>query len=859
MNQTQRSKPGHARPPSSAADIQRLQATIKQLEHSERLQRALFDIANTTASGLDMQSLLKRLHGIIAQLMYAENFFIALHNPLRQTLRFIYFADTRDGQYYSPNQVFTTQELANTITLRLIRHGQPMRGQSDAIASSLGLHPRQRVGTPSTDFMGVPMLRNGEVLGLLAVQSYEPGQSYTAADQDVLAFVAEHVLNAVERKLGHEALEHRVAERTRELALANAQLKEQIQERERAAHLQTTLYRIAALSHNQDTQENFYRNIHAAVGELLNATNFVIALVSEDGKNLEFPYYVDHSGTLLSARPMSKGMSEYAIRRAETLLLDNHQIDLLIAQGEVDASTYGAPASSWLGAPLLGPHGVMGVVVVQSYQPDMHYTPQDADLLTFVSYQIASTLQRRLQDEALQALNAQLEQRVLERTQELRKQINVREQAQRQLRHQVMHDPLTGLPNRLYLRNHLDQALARQHIDPTQGFALLYLDVDRFKLFNDNLGHLTGDAVLKAVAERLAGCVRSPDILGRLAGDEFAILLNNCPRAETASRVAQRIQTRMEAAIRADDRLLHVSISIGIAMSTPDYQTVDQLLHDADTALYQAKLTGRQRFVLFDKHIQTAAMNVLDLEQQMRTALDEAQFVPYFQPIVSLNDGIVTGYEALIRWRHPERGLLSPAAFLPAAEATGLIEAIDWHMYQLALTAAVPLLGQNRILNINISPRHFQNRHFFNRLLNLLERTGVHCHQLCIEVTEGTLLSDPAGTGKILQAISETGIRIALDDFGTGYSSLSHVHQFPIKTLKIDRSFITPLGTGQPQRSSAIVAAVLSLAASLALSVVAEGVETDAQRDKLRAMGCDRAQGYLFGRPAPATAYETPA
>ncbi len=855
MNQTHQPKPDETPATSTVPDLRQLQASIQQLEHSERLQRALFAIANTAASGLDMQSLLKSLHGIIAQLMYAENFFIALHDPQRSTVRFIYFADTQDGQLYSPDQEFPTKDLGNTITMRLIRHGKAMRGGSDEVAAHLGVHTGQGVGTPSVDFMGVPMLRDGEVLGILAVQSYEPGQSYTQSDQDVLAFVAEHVLNAVERKIGQEALERRVAERTHELAQANASLQEQVRERERAAHLQATLYRIAALSHAQDTQEYFYRNIHEAVSELLNADNFVIALVSTDGHNLEFPYYVDHSGTVLNTRPMGRGMSEYAIRHAQTLLLDDRDIDHLIVQGEVDATTYGTPATSWLGAPLLGAHGVMGVLVVQSYLTDMHYSPQDADLLTFVSYQIASTLQRRQQDEALQQLNAQLEQRVLERTQELRQQISVREHTQQQLKHQVMHDPLTGLPNRLFLRNRLNQALARQHADPSQGFALLYLDVDRFKLFNDNLGHLAGDAVLKAVAGRLASCVRTPDVLGRLSGDEFAILLENCIHAETASMVAQRILARMETAMRAGDRLLHVSISIGIAMSSPSYQTVDQLLHDADTALYRAKLTGRRRFVLFDENLQTTVLNVLDLEQQMRTALDQGQFIPYFQPIVQLKDESIIGYEALIRWQHPERGLLGPAAFLPAAEATGLIEEIDWHMYQLALRAAASFLGPDRILNINISPRHFQNRHFSKRLLDLLAQTGFQRQQLCIEVTEGTLLSDPISTGNVLNALNKTGIRIALDDFGTGYSSLSHVHQFPLKTLKIDRSFITPLGSGHPNRSTAIVSAVLGLAASLNLNVVAEGVETPAQRDTLMAMGCSLAQGYLFGRPAPAAAH----
>ncbi|MGB3423342.1 MAG: EAL domain-containing protein [Castellaniella sp.] len=839
---------------TEAGAIQRLQASVQRLEHSERLQRALFAIADMAASGLDMQSLMEGLHRSIAQLMYAENFFIAQHDPERGTIRFLYFSDVMDGQIYRPDQEYTVDQVRDTITLRLIQAARPMRGPSDEIARALGLERGHGVGTPSVDFMAVPMCRDDQVLGILAVQSYQEGQSYTQSDEHVLAFVAGHVLNAVERKQGQEALERRVAERTRELACANTKLQEQVCESERAAHLQTTLYRIAALSHGEDGNEAFYRGIHQAVGELLDAESFCIALMSADGQWLDFPYYVDSSGAELLRRPMGRGMSEYAIRCAQTLLVDEGEVDALIAQGEVDAVTYGTPAVSWLGAPLMGARGVMGVVVVQSYRSDLHYTQQDAELLTFVSYQIANTLQRRQQAEALQTLNAELEERVQERTQELRRQIVVRERAQKQLKHQVMHDSLTGLPNRLYLRERLERALAAQKLDPEHSFALLYLDVDRFKLFNDGLGHGVGDEVLRIVSARMADCVRAPDIVGRLSGDEFAVLLENCPQPFSACLVAERIQARMAEAIEVGGRQLHVSVSIGIAMSRQVYQTVDQLLHDADTALYRAKAAGRRRFVMFDETLHASAMNVLDLEQQMRDALEQAQFAAYFQPIVRLADGSVTGYEALIRWQHPTLGLLGPGQFLPAAEKTGLIEAIDWHMYGLACRAASGLLGRDKILNINISPCHFHSRNFPKRLLDLASRAGVAADQLCVEVIESSLLADPDAATEILGSLHEAGVRIALDDFGTGYSSLSHVHRFPLRTLKIDRSFIAPLGLDSPKRSTAIVAAVLGLAQSLNLGVVAEGVETAAQQDALLSMGCVHAQGFLFGRPAPATA-----
>ncbi len=839
---------------SELFSIQRLHASVKDLEQSEQLQHALFAIADMAASDRDMQSLLRGLHQIIGRLMYAENFYIALYDRQRETVRFIYFADEMDAGMYDPEQEIPTAQMGGSLTLGLIRHGRPVRGPSEEIVELLGLPPDDGFGTPSVDFMGVPMHRDGQVYGALVVQSYREGMSYTQSDCAVLSFVAEHVLNAVERKRGQEALEQRVADRTRELAHANVQLQSQVAERERAAHLQTTLYKIAALANNQERDEDFYRSLHQAVGELLYAENFYIALLSADGSHLEIPYSVDVAGDKRGDRILGRGLSEYALRHGRTLLIDEQGVRDLVTNGEMDADHHASrtPAVCWLGAPLLGADGVMGLVVVQSYRPDLVYSSEDAELLTFVAHQIANSVQRRRHAEALHALNAELEQRVQARTRELRREISVREQVEAQLKHQVMHDPLTGLPNRLYLRDRLERALSSQQRNPQHAFALLYLDVDRFKLFNDSLGHLAGDAVLREVSRRLLDCVRGPDIVARLSGDEFAILLEEGAQPATAVKIAQRIQSRMQAAVQVGERDLLASVSIGIAISHPRYQTIDEMLHDADVALYRAKATGRQRFVLFDESQQKAAMNVLELELQLRNALHVGEFVPYFQPIVRLDDSGAVGYEALIRWQHPSRGLLGPGEFLPVAEESGLIEAIDWHMYRLACIAGAALVADGGFISINISPRHFQYEDFDQRLLDLLRETGFPPAQLRIEVTESTLLGDPEAAARILQRLQDAGIGTALDDFGTGYSSLSYVHRFPLKSIKIDRSFICDLGQADARRSLAIIEAVQGLARSLGLNVVAEGVETEAQRQALLATGCAYAQGFLFGRPQPA-------
>ena len=831
---------------------QRLRASVAQLAQAEQLQRALFAIADMAGSNLDMPQMLQGLHEIVGRLMYAENFYIAMYERERDTLCFLYFADTVDPDTAMSGTEMPMANLERGLTWYLIHDGHPLRGPSASLSEQVS-GPLRNLGADSADWLGVPMIRDGEARGAVVVQSYLDGIVYTAADQALLSYVAEHILTALERKNSQSELEQRVVDRTHELAEANAGLQQQVAERLRGEHLQATLYRIAALANTDESSERFYRHIHHAVGELINAENFYIALLSSDGSQLEFPYFVDAQDPAPSPRPIGRSVSEYVIRHGRLLLADGAEITRLEAQGELEVMHTGrSQALCWLGVPLMDSEGVIGVVAVQSYRPELTYDVGDAEVLTFVSYQIANSLQRRRSAEALRELNADLEHRVTARTSELREQIAVREQIEAKLQHQVMHDPLTGLPNRLYLRDRLERAIAGLRRNPERRFALLYLDIDRFKLFNDSLGHLAGDEVLCEVSRRLAECIREPDLVARLSGDEFAILLEDALVPRTACKVAQRVQAALQRPMQIGGRELQTSASIGIAISDERYTSTDALLHDADVALYRAKSAGRQRFVLFDDTLQQAAMDVLGLEHELRAALAAGEFEPYFQPLVRLADRSIVGYEALIRWRHPRRGVLLPADFLPVAEDSGLIEAIDWQMYRLACAAGADLVRGGGYLTLNISPRHFQNADFDERLLQLTRDTGFNPAQLRIEVTEGTLLGDPEAVAKILERLRASCVEAALDDFGTGYSSLGYVQRFPLKMIKIDRSFVDPLGHDASQRSSAIVSAILALSHSLGLEVVAEGVETEAQQQALLAMGCVYAQGYLFGRPQPA-------
>lgn len=838
--------------------IQRLHETARRANQAEQLQRALFAIADLSGSEQAMPDMLRGLHAIIAELMYAENFYIVLHDRERDSLRFIYYVDSVDTEAPAVDRDFPMAEFERRLTGYLVLDGKALMGTTEELRRQVR-GPLQIGGADSLDWLGVPMMRDGEVHGALVVQTYVEGVRYREADKALLGFVAEHVLTALERKQSLAELERRVRERTQQLAEANASLRDKVYGLERAEHLQATLYRIAALANSDEGSDRFYRDIHAAVGELLYAENFYIGLITDDGAQLSFPYYADLHAPDQPPRPLGRGLSEYVMRSRSACVVDEPEFVALTQRGEIErklaigkVASDGPPTVCWVGAPLFDADEVIGVVALQSYAKAMLYTPRDAELLTFVAHQIASSLKRRQSAEQLRRLNADLERRVEARTRELSEQIAVREQVEARLKHQIMHDPLTGLPNRLYMRDRIERALARFHRHPERPFALLYLDIDRFKVVNDSLGHLAGDELLKEVSLRLQHSVRQPDAVARLSGDEFAVLLEEVMEDAAASQIAQRILDMLQEPMTIAGRELRVYASIGIAISAPRHQTTDAMLQDADIALYGAKSAGRRRFLQFDESMQHGRRDVLGMENELRAALQVGQFEPYFQPLVRLADRQRVGYEALVRWNHPTRGVLEPSQFLAVAEECGLVDAIDWQMYRAACTSGVELTRDGGYITINVSPRHFQGNDLDSRLLGLAASAKLDPSRLRIEVTEGTLLGDPEAVAKQLQKLANASIATALDDFGTGYCSLGYVHRFPLRMLKIDRSFIEPLGGRNTRRSEAVIGAVLALAGSLDIEVLAEGIETEAQHEALLAMGCGYGQGFLYGRPRPA-------
>ena len=434
--------------------------------------------------------------------------------------------------------------------------------------------------------------------------------------------------------------------------------------------------------------------------------------------------------------------------------------------------------------------------------------------------------------------------------------VTERQQSQARLYHEAMHDALTGLPNRPFFMQRLTAALVRHRRGEAAPPAVLFLDLDRFKVVNDSLGHHVGDELLVAVAGRLRGCVRDEDTVARFGGDEFAVLLEELDDPAYASLVAERIASAVAAPVNLSGYEVFTGASIGIAMGAEGHDRPEYLLRNADMAMYRAKGSGASRYEVFDRAMHARALARLQMETDLRRALSRGEFVLHYQPIVALSTGRMIGVEALCRWMHPEQGMIPPGDFIGTAEETGIIVPLGEWVLEEACTRLAEWRAEfahARIaVSVNLSARQFAHRGLVGHVRRTLERTGLDARHLKLELTESVLMEGGGTTAAMLQELSDLGIDLQLDDFGTGYSSLAYLHRFPIGALKIDRSFVSRMLPQDP--TAQLVRSIASMAKGLNLAVTAEGVETMEQLAQVREIGCDFAQGFLISRPLPAAA-----
>jgi diguanylate cyclase (GGDEF)-like protein len=425
--------------------------------------------------------------------------------------------------------------------------------------------------------------------------------------------------------------------------------------------------------------------------------------------------------------------------------------------------------------------------------------------------------------------------------------ITERQRSEQRISHMARHDALTDLPNRVLLRERLEHELKR--VKRGECLAVLCLDLDQFKSINDALGHPIGDELLKLVADRLRGCTREPDTVARLGGDEFAIIMTQMQKPNDAAALSKRIRESIIRPFQIEGHQIVTDISIGISIAPDDAVEPDPLLRNADMALYGAKADGRGTYRYFEPEMNTRMRARRELEIDLRRALVNKEFELHYQPLVNLQTNEVNGFEALLRWNNPARGLVSPADFIPIAEETGLIIPLGEWVLKAACYEAVDWPDHIKVA-VNLSPTQLNNRNLLSAVTGALSETGMPPHKLQLEITETVLLQNTFATLATLHELRKIGVQIALDDFGTGYSSLSYLRSFPFDKIKIDRSFIQDLSKGE--EPVAIVQAVANLAKCLNMASTAEGVETQQQRDLLQAMGCTEMQGYLFSRARPA-------
>lgn len=823
----------------------------QQYDNLQMRYTALFRLNQLSLECEDLNEFYPQVHRTIASLMTAVNFFIVSYDQTFSTMEFVYYVDEKDEK---PEGIIDYKEFSGSLTHLVIESMQPLL-VTPALEEQLALNDKIKLyGTTGMDWLGVPLLHNDLVIGVMVVQSYSETLRYTEQDLSLLTFAAQHVVGAMMRLQDKERLTSAVHARTQELMM-------QIRERDKSELLQESLYRISELANDASFNINvFYAKVHNIIGQLIHASNFFIAKYDQLSDTIEYVYVVDEESNqpegFFQKKKLPDHYSKLVIREQKTILLSKQEMKKLFEEGRTQEPTAGE--HSWLGVPLIYSGQLLGVMVLRSYSNRTTYTQQDSELLNFVSNHVSAAIKRRETSDIERESHERLEQQVKLRTLALEEEIVQRKQAETQLKHTASHDSLTGLPNRTVFLDLLNHAIACNRRKPDLAFAILFLDLDRFKVVNDSLGHHAGDILLKLIAKELSSIVRGKDTVARLGGDEFVILIEDLDSNKEAFDIAQRITDFLQQPFTIDNQLVFTGTSIGILFSDVRYENADTMLRDADTAMYHAKDSGKGRYEVFDASMHQRVQNALSLEADIREAIEWQEFVPYFQPIIKLETEKLIGFEALARWQSTKRGFVFPNDFIPLAEETNLVQEIDLQIVKKACQQLKmwqdKLSRYDLYVSCNLFCSQFFNATLPNDIEKILIDTGLKPENLRVELTERALLENTDIVLTNMKALKQLGVKILLDDFGTGYSSLSYLHRFPIDVLKIDRSFIT--NVHEHENNKAIIKTIIDLAANLHMATVGEGIENSEDALLLQKMDCLYGQGFYYAKPMPANEME---
>lgn len=838
-------------------DIQQITDKYKR---TENIQKSLFDISELASSVNELSRLYPAIHEIIGGLMNAQNFFVAFYEQETSIIDFVYFVDQYDELVVSQ---LSTEDLKNGTTSYILRTGKHLFLTKEHYREKLAELQLKDLGSDPVDWIGVPLKRGSQVIGAMVVQSYDDAIRYNQEDLEVLLFVSQHIVNCVDRVKSRELTEKTIRERTKQLREMNEELQDEILERQKVEALQQALFEISELSASVDgNMENFYAAIHDILSRLIGAPNCYIAMLNEVSNKLEFPYYSDERTSHIEPRTLGLGLTEYVIRTGRAELIDSSRAKELSDAKELDEDLLSSmleSGTSWLGSPLTVDGEISGVIVVQSYGEAEQYSIKDLEFLRFVSHHIAVALERKRSSDAIHVYNQQLAEKVKERTDELnktnmflQKQIEERKQIQLQLVHDAHHDALTGLANRVLFNSRLALALANKLRHPENNFAVIFIDLDRFKQINDSLGHHAGDQFLIEVSKRIAACVRSHDLLARLGGDEFVILLDSFEDSKDVEEISSRVIKSVAAPFELDKKEVYSGASIGIAYIDNGYQSADEIIRDADAAMYQAKAQGRGRYVVFDMTMREKLLEELEIEREFRLGLKTGSFECYSQPVFNMHNKQHLYEECYIRWEHYKRGKINQEQYGRIAEQSGLTVELDKFM----LAKACEILREwqisegpekNHRLAINLSIHHLTQTKLAAQLVEEVRNAGVDPKNLVLEFDENDLNRRSQFMLPAIKQLKRAGITLILDNFGSGLASLSYLYSYPFDYVKIDHRFVKTIP--RSVRNLKLIQSVLSISNHLKFNLIAQGIETDQQYQALLNIGCEFGQGKFLQPP----------
>ncbi len=839
--------------------IPQLQSLTEKYKRSELIQKSLYRISELSSSLDNFDSLYSEIHQIVAEFMTADNFFVAFYEAKAEKIQFAYFVDERDEEVV---QTISYEKVKHGITGHILKSGKTLvltKENIDQLIAEFGL---KILGSPPVDLIGVPLLRGDQVIGAMVVQSYADNVRYDAEDLEILVFISRHIVTAIDRLQHREYTEALIEDRTQQLVEINSTLEEELKERERMENLQKALFEISELSTSmEDNIISFYTKLHGILTELINAKNCYIAVLDEKHENLLFPYFVGRDEDFNSTRKLTRGLTEYVIRSAEPLLVDSVKILALVESGEIERKFVVRmieDANSWMGAPLSVDGEVQGVIAVQTYGEGEDYTETDLSLLQYVSHHISVALERRQAANELLKYNAQLSDKVQERTAELNKtneslkrQIDQRKEVELKLIHDAHHDGLTNLPNRVMFNSRLELAIASKQRYKDHSFALLFIDLDRFKTINDTLGHHAGDEFLIEVSKRIGACKRSHDLLARLGGDEFVVLLDNFQNLDDVEAIAQRIVESVSSPFIIDDKEIYSGASIGIAEITEAYTDSEDALRDADAAMYQAKSLGRNRYVVFDMSMRNQLMAEIDDERAYRKAFKAGDFACAMQAVKNIDDNAILYYECTIAWPgHPKCS--RSESFWGLADKCGLTYEVNKQLMQEAFrvlhTWRLDPEMKNTKLGVSLTVEHLLHKSSFEDLVHQIEISEINSELLVIELTESALSRFPKYLPSIIEKLQSLGVTLVLDNFGGQSGSLNHLFRYDFDFIKLNENLVNSFSMSDKYHK--LVSSIVLIANQMGIGVIGAGVNDEMILHDLVEVGCHFAQGDYLDKPS---------